>query len=153
MTAWRTVAGRTLTCGDSERSVHGQQPMNVAHSSGAWTRFTHPSRDYGTACVGALTVCAASSAACSVHQAASPEMRGHLQVRLGPGSPVVSDPSNIRLRVTSPSSMTVHARVGEQVSLLLPEGVYSVRSADGSVCATGISVVAGAIISDDLPIR
>jgi hypothetical protein len=49
--------------------------------------------------------------------------------------------------------MTVHARVGEQVSLLLPEGVYSVRSADGSVCATGISVVAGAIISDDLPIR
>ena len=97
-----------------------------------------------------IVICAASSAACSAHKAAAPDTRGHLQLRLGPGSPVASDPSHIRLRVTGPSSVTVDARVGEQVSLLLPKGVYSVRSTDGSACATGIRVVAGATISDDL---
>jgi hypothetical protein len=46
--------------------------------------------------------------------------------------------------------MTVDAHLGQQVSLLLPKGIYSVKSTDGGACATGIGVDAGATVSDDL---
>ena len=79
-----------------------------------------------------------------------PETEGHLQLRLGPGAPAEASPHAIRLVISGPISTTVDAHIGEQVSLLLPQGVYSVKSTDGGTCATGIGVDAGATVSDDL---
>lgn len=71
-------------------------------------------------------------------------------MRLGPGPPQGSASGTIRLHVTGPTEVSVDVHLGQQVSLLLPQGIYSVRSTDGGACATGISVDAGATVSDDL---
>jgi hypothetical protein len=96
----------------------------------------------------------AFTAACStshpVHRPPAPDTNGHLQLRLGPGAPGGESPNAIRLVISGPTQRTVDAHMGEQVSLLLPQGVYSVKSTDGGTCATGISVDAGATVSDDL---
>ena len=98
----------------------------------------------------AATLLALTAACSASHPTRHAETKGHLQLRLGPGAPGGASPNEIRLVISGPTRMTVHARIGQQVSLLLPQGVYSMKSTDGGACATGISVDAGATVSDDL---
>ena len=88
-----------------------------------------------------LAFTAACSATHPAHRSSVPETKGHLQLRLGPGAPGGPAQSAIRLLISGPTQMTVDAHVGQQVSVLLPQGLYSVKSTDGG---------AGATVSDDL---
>jgi len=76
---------------------------------------------------------------------------GRLVGRLGPGTPPANTvPATLALTFGS-SVMTVQAQARMGVYRVdLPEGRWSVRSADGKVCALGILVTAGAWQRDDL---
>jgi hypothetical protein len=81
---------------------------------------------------------------------AIPQGEGRLSGRLGPGAPPSGTvPNSIVLTFTSGRQVTTTAVAG-MYQVDLPPGVWSVRSADGNLCATGLQVTAGGTQQDDL---
>lgn len=100
-----------------------------------------------------LVIVGATSCACrsvSANLTGLPLGYGRLIGHVGPGAPPDGFVPDMTLTFSNGSQQFRASVMNHQFKVDLPAGTWSVKSADGDVCATNIPVRAGDIQSDDL---